>query len=411
MRKIVRIRAYYPNFFRDELIAYVALRLMRFFTDHQVQADIMGLSSEPSFCKSVNTGKTPSPHSAKPPFQGRIYRNAVPAGVVWALARRFFSHRQICSFAEWRFFRSLYPGDIIYLWPDVSVKLYRRLKAAGFTVVSERINTLLSNSRPILDEEFKALGLPPRHGLTPEAEEDELECMRLSDYIFSPSPGVADSIRNVGISSPKILSVSYGLEAHELFPTPLEQHEGRPVTALFVGTLCLRKGVHLLLKAWQKAGVDARLVFVGRVSEEVEGLFQTALETLENIEHTGFVDDLAPFYRDADFFVLPSLEEGSPLVSYLALGAGIPLLVSPMGGGGIVRHGVEGLIIDPHDEEKFAEAIQTMVKHKELRERMGKAAASRAPDFTWDRVARQRRNLLFSRLFKEGVPGGSGVEG
>ena len=401
MKTKVRIKAYYPNFFRDELIAYVALRLMRFFNDDHVRADVMGISSKPSFHKEIKSGVTSTHQFKGSPFRGCIYRNAVPAGIIWSLVQRLFSYKQICAFAEWRFFRSLRQGDIVYLWPGVSTRLYRLLKASGFIIISERINTLLANSRSIMNKEYKSQGLMPTHGLTEEAEQEELECMSLSDYIYSPSPGVTESIVNAGISPSKILSVSYGLEPHEICQIQQKTNVEKPVTALFVGTICLRKGAHLLLKAWKKAGANAQLVFVGRISEDVEILFRKALENLQNVTHVGFTDDLGPLYRKADFMILPSLEEGSPLVSYLALGAGIPLLVSPMGAGGIVRDGQEGMIIDPHDEEEFANAIRTMVNNKGLREKMGIAASSRAPYFTWDRVARRRRDLLFSKLFKE----------
>ena len=44
------------------------------------------------------------------------------------------------------------------------------------------------------------------------------------------------------------------------------------------------------------------------------------------------------------------MKEGSPLVTYMAFGAGLPLLVSPIGGGGVATNGEDAVVIDPHDE-------------------------------------------------------------
>lgn len=398
MYRRLRIRAFYPNFFGDQLIAYVSLRIMLYFNSPEVQADIMGYSSE----RSLRKYKAYKPHnpasSTLKPIQIRVYRDAIPPGFPWALVRRIFKQKHFHALAEWRFFTSLHKDDIIYLWPEASLKLHRRLKAAGFMIVSERINTLLLNSKRILDAEYEALGLPRNHTINQAAAEEERSCMRLSDFIFSPSPGVTQSLLDAGILPSKILQSSYGLEAHEIF-LPLEPNVATgPVTAIFVGSICVRKGIHLLLRAWAKAAVTARLIVVGQVFPEVEVLFREALQRHPDIKHVGFVSDLGPIYRDADFLILPSIEEGSPLVTYLALGAGIPSLVSPMGAGGIIDDGVEGIIIDPHDTDQLAQAIRTMVLDDKLRTRMGEAARAKAPRFVWEKVAVQRRDLLLSKL-------------
>lgn len=398
MRKAVRIKAYYPNYFGDDLIAYVSLRIVKYFNDERVRADVMGICSE----KSVRDFKRWKPRNTAredgKQVWRRIYRDAIPPGIIWAIARRLFDNAQINAIAEYRFFRTLRKGDIVYLWPGVSLNFYRKLHTSGFMIVSERINTLLSTSKRILDDEYSKLGIHPSHGLTSQAMHEELSCMRIADYIFSPSPSVTTSILEAGIPQTKVFSTSYGLESHEIFPARPSPGFERPITAIFVGTICVRKGIHLLLEAWIKADVEARLLIVGRISPEAESILDAALKTRSDIERIDFVDDLKPIYRNADFLILPSLEEGSPLVTYLALGASLPLVVSAMGAGGIVEHMREGFVIDPHDTEALAAAIRTMVHDKDLRTRMAASSGSRAAQYTWDRVAIARRDLLFSRL-------------
>lgn len=395
MREAARIRAFYPNYFADAAIVHVALRISGHFNDDSVTSDIMGICSDrtldryksKSFADDEITRTKAGPTSP-------LYRDAIPAGIIWAAARRIFSAGQIKDFAEWRFLAGLKAGDIAYLWPGSSLDLTRRAKERGCIVVCERVNTLLRTSKPILDAEFESLSLPVEHGLTEAAVAEELECMDLADFIFSPSPAVTKSIIDAGLPGCKILGTSYGLDPHEVF-TPSPHREGaRKTTALFAGRICVRKGVHLLIKAWEKADVDARLVIVGRIAPEMEAYFSSAIKDRTDIEYRAHVENLEPLYRDADFFVLPSLEEGSPLVSYLALGARLPLVVSPMGSGGIVDHDVDGFVVDPHDPDAFASAIRLMVVDGSLRDRMAAKAAVKASYYTWDLVSARRRAML-----------------
>ncbi len=392
-----RIRALYPNFFGDNLIAYVALRILLYFNGPDIRADVMGICSEDSvrdFKKKKRRALNP-PESAVRAF--RVYRDAIPPGIIWSVARRIFKGETLARFAEFRFLASLRPGDLVYAWPSASVWLYRKLKERGYTVVSERINTLVISSKRILDAEYEAIGLPPSsHGLTNGAVDDELACMNLSDYIFSPSPAVTESIVSAGIPRSKVLESSYGLRNTDILP-PRAATGGRsdtPVTAIFVGSVCVRKGIHLLLEAWNRSGVTAKLTVIGRVSPEVADMLAAAMSKNPNITHHDFMSDLKPVYAAADFFILPSLEEGSPLVTYLALGASLPLLVSPMGSGGVIEDGKEGMVIDPHDIDGFAQAIKLLVSDESIRRRMSAASGAKAPAYTWDKVAIRRLESL-----------------
>jgi len=398
MTKKTRLKLYYPNYFGDDLIAYVSLRIAMHCNNQRVQADVMGLSSDSSVIEFKKRKQLCPRTDSESPVKHRVYKDAIPSGLPWALMRRFLNLNQLYSISEQRFFHSLRRGDIAYLWPGASLSLYSKLKASGYCIVTERINTLLSNSKRVLDAEYAVLGLPLTHGLTSEAVDEELRCINISDYIFSPSPGVTASILEAGIPRSKILDSSYGLESTEIYDPPRYRPENKPVTAIFVGTICVRKGIHLLLQAWEKANMTGRLNIVGRVSPEARDMLTAALRRRPEIKHIDFVDDLEPIYRDADFLILPSLEEGSPLVSYLALGASLPLVVSPMGSGGIVENMVDGMIVDPHDIDALAGAIRTMSTDYDLRKKMSEAARAKAPLFTWDQVAHRRRDLLLSRL-------------
>ncbi len=375
------------------MIARVALRFARYLNDDDVRSDVMGISSGRSVRPFKRGFRAADGYSTGP-----VYRDAIPGGLVWSAATRILDAARIGAIADWRYSSSLRQGDVAYLWPGAPLPMYREARARGCIVVTERINTLVHTSHRILAEEHRALGLPPPRGFTEAAAADEREMMELADFIFSPSPAVRRSLLDAGIPESKILSTSYGLDPDEILGEGAADRGEGAVTAVFAGTICVRKGVHLLLEAWQRADVDGRLLVVGRVSDETKAFFSQKLSAHKGVVHLEFRKDLSRVLDEADFFVLPSLEEGSPLVTYLAMGASLPCVVSPMGAGGIVENGKQGLVVDPHRVSDVAAAIRALACDRTLRRSMAEAARATAPSYTWRRVGEQRRRMLLARL-------------
>ena len=208
---------------------------------------------------------------------------------------------------------------------------------------------------------------------------------------------MGDSLRECGIRDTKILDCSYGWDPGRFgFSTKrLPATEG--VTILFVGSIGMRKGAHLLLRAWSKAGVVGRLVLLGGMEPTIAHRCQVELAR-HDVVHIPYTNDPAPAFRSADIFAFPTLEEGSALVTYEALGNGLPVITSPIGAGVVVRHRLEGLVVDAHDENGWIEALRGLAGNAALRHSMGAAARSRATQFTWDKVAGQRYQLIRQAL-------------
>ena len=246
-----RVRAYFPNYFADASISMVASRIVMAFNAEGTRADLMGFSSDPSMAKYKRIIPPRDAESGEDVFLPPIYRDAFSPGVSWPFVRRLLSVARINALTERIFLSSLRKGDIAYLWPGASLGLYRAAKARGCAVVGERINTLLGTSKEILDAEFRSLGIDPCHGITRDHVAEELECLSVCDFVFSPSPEVTRSIASAGVPESKILKSSYGLRKSEVLDgAPARK---RRTTALFAGRICVRKGVHLLLRAWKAA--------------------------------------------------------------------------------------------------------------------------------------------------------------
>jgi glycosyltransferase involved in cell wall biosynthesis len=216
------------------------------------------------------------------------------------------------------------------------------------------------------------------------------------DFIFCPSPIVVKSFKEAGVSEDKLLLTTEGW-APERFPNyQFDKPPSEEVNVLFLGLACVRKGVHLLLQAWEKAGIKGKLTIFGRIEPAIA---QTCGHLLKrsDVVHFDHALDYSYAYRQADFFAFPSLEEGSALVIYEAMGHGLPILASPVGGGGVVRDGIEGIILESYDTDAWVEGLRKLSNSPDLRAKMGAAARKRALDLTWQQVAARRREQILQK--------------
>jgi glycosyltransferase involved in cell wall biosynthesis len=65
-----------------------------------------------------------------------------------------------------------------------------------------------------------------------------------------------------------------------------------------------------------------------------------------------------------------------------------------MGCGRLVRHGQEGLVVDPLDVDEIAEAITKLAEDPALRQTLARNARDRAQKFTWDKVGMRLYELF-----------------
>jgi glycosyltransferase involved in cell wall biosynthesis len=339
-----------------------------------------------------------SPSCRRPNLQEAIPRILKPLCYRSANAPR--------AITEKRFLQDLENFDAAYIWPDTSLSTIKAIKKRGIPIILERINCYQGKAKRILDDAYKRLGLNPRHLIKFEDILQEDTETDLADYIFCPSPEVKKSFKESGVPEHKLILTSYGWSP-ERFPNrtspKLPKEE---VTVLFVGKLCVRKGVHLLLRAWEKAGVKGKLVLCGKMEPEI---VETCGDILgrSDVVHLEHNHDISFAYREADIFAFPSLEEGGPMVTYEAMAHGLPVIASPMGAGSIMRDGIDGLIVEPYDQDGWVEALRKLAHSPSLRFYCGATARNRAAEFTWEKVGRRRAQALVNKLSRTLVTAGN----
>lgn len=162
---------------------------------------------------------------------------------------------------------------------------------------------------------------------------------------------------------------------------------------MFVGEILFRKGAHLALSAWEKADLPGELRFVGAIHPAMRALMAEHISS-GRVRHIPFTTNVAEQYRSADVLFFPTLEEGAPLVCYEAAGCGLPIITSSMGTARLVEHEVNGLVVDPHDEEALVEALRNLAADPAKREAMGNAAVASAGLRRWQDAAADRSAQL-----------------
>ena len=166
---------------------------------------------------------------------------------------------------------------------------------------------------------------------------------------------------------------------------------------LFVGRAAREKGLSVLLEAWRMAELPApanALVLAG--GAELSSLApagprresDAAIVALGALSATALRD----VYAACDVLVLPSIatatfREPWGLVVNEAMNRGLPVIVSDAVGaaaGGLVRDGVNGLVVPAGDGAALASAIQRLAGDQPLRARLGAQAAADVRAYTYD---------------------------
>src|SRR3954452_6635863 len=170
---------------------------------------------------------------------------------------------------------------------------------------------------------------------------------------------------------------------------PRTAREGEPLRILFVGQAVERKGLPLLLRAFEalREHVSCELTIVGASAEEIAPL----LLDPRGVVALGKVDEerKRAALRDADVLCAPSLGgESFGMVLTEAFASATPVVCSDLPGyADVVRDGQEGLLVPRGDATALAEALHELALDPGGRARMAASAAERAERYAWPRVS------------------------
>jgi glycosyltransferase involved in cell wall biosynthesis len=183
---------------------------------------------------------------------------------------------------------------------------------------------------------------------------------------------------------------------------------GRPVV-LFFGLLRPYKGLDVLLEAWRELGLGA----TGEAELWIVGMPRMDITPLRSAPPAGvrllprFLSDpeiLAVMTR-ASLVVLPYREIDQSGVAFTALGAGVPLLLSDVGGFPEIAATGAARAVPAGDSGALGEALGELLGDPAALARMGdRARAAAAGEFAWEPIAR-RTLALYASLLEGGSRG------
>jgi glycosyltransferase involved in cell wall biosynthesis len=144
-----------------------------------------------------------------------------------------------------------------------------------------------------------------------------------------------------------------------------------------------------------------RLLIVGQDNGIGESLRAEArgVGIADNIAWLGRRNDVADLLRAADIGVLASHEEGFSNSVLEGLAAGLPMVVTNVGGNReIVVDGVTGRIVPPHDPDRLGEALLDLATRPEERRALADAAQRRISDQFTMAACIEAYRTLYSEL-------------
>jgi glycosyltransferase involved in cell wall biosynthesis len=275
---------------------------------------------------------------------------------------------------------SLGHPDLVVAWSGAARKVLIAAKARGSVTILERGSTHIAHQDAILREEAARFG--QQGGVEPEDVRAELVEYSLADRIMVPSQFARRTFLARGFSPDKVLQVPYGADVSFFSPGPKHDDVFRIV---FVGAVCLRKGIPYLLEAVSRLKLpNSELVIAGNVSADVEPILKRHAGTYRAVGSLGRAE-VAALLRQGSVFVFPSLEEGLALALREALASGLPVIATPNSGAeDAIEDGREGFLVPPRDVDALCDRLERLYRDRALRDEMARQAEAGARRWTWD---------------------------
>jgi mannosylfructose-phosphate synthase len=212
-----------------------------------------------------------------------------------------------------------------------------------------------------------------------------------------------------GFEPPRVEFIPPGVDVHRFRPLyPGEDEETTKIALpekyiFMVSRIAAAKGHDLLLAAFARVldeFPDLHVVIAGGTEEpdeeeiEVlskierftkEGGMADRVHTVGGIRH----DDLPPYFRRSELFVLPARYEPFGMTALEAMACQVPAVVSTHAGiEENLTSGADCLLVDPLETEVLAEALCSLLRDRDLGKRLGAGGRETVREnFSWQAIA------------------------
>lgn len=300
--------------------------------------------------------------------------------------------------------------DLVHTWPLGALETLKAAARLKIPAVLERPNAHTKFAYEAVEKECARLGMTMPKGHEHSYQEDVLEKeeleYRIADQLLCPSDFVARTFLDRGFSRDRLARHQYGFDESRYRPLESRRDPRSGFTMLFVGGCAPRKGVHFALEAWLKSSASQSGTFL------IAGAFipgyQEKLSPLlahPSVKLLGHRTDIPELMQTSDVLVLPSIEEGSALVTSEARGSGCVLLVSEAAGA-ICKHMENALVHRVGDVDTLSEHITLLAQNRNLLQELRAASLSRVSEITWTAAGSRLLDVYRETIArKQGMPG------
>lgn len=186
--------------------------------------------------------------------------------------------------------------------------------------------------------------------------------------------GAREYLRGLAPALPVVIVRNTSVAA--VAPSP--RLEGGPLELLALGQLTPHKGIDVLIDALRlRPGLDCRLTVVGNGPERAR--LTAAAAGDERIVFTGAIapGDTRAAYERAQVFAFPTRQDVFGHVLTEAMSAGLPVVTTARAGAtaDLCVDGRNAVVVDGHDPERWAAAIDRLAGDAGLRARLGARAS------------------------------------
>ena len=283
--------------------------------------------------------------------------------------------------------RRIDDSDLVHGWSGSSDFVFRRAQQLGIPCVVERSSSHMLRQCELLREEY------PKYGMvwtetSSAAVDRELREYEMADQVFVPSKFVWDSFVEKDFPFKKLFKSNFGVNLDKFKYSRDSFNHHQPLQCIFTSARGVRKGLRYLTEAFSALAPNtATLVMVGG-QEPGMGAFLPKVAGVEIFGHVS-QEALLDYYKSADVFIHPSIEEGLALVQAQALAAGLALVCTTNTGGedllmlsgeepeliklGILKYPA-GFVVPACDGRAIQSCIELLAKDRELLEQMQREA-------------------------------------
>lgn len=211
----------------------------------------------------------------------------------------------------------------------------------------------------------------------------------LADKLLCPSEFVVRTFLEKGHHEEQLARHRYGYD-----PAAFHLDKPRPTTrdnplftVAYIGECSPLKGLHFALKAWLEsdASKNGKFYICGRFVSGYKQLLKQFL-VHPSVEYLGFVRHPAEVMRQSNTLIVPSLAEGSALVTYEGRACGCVLLVSEASGAPC-RHMYDALVHKVGDVDSLRQHIDMLASDKRLYQRLRNNSLAGLDELTWEKAA------------------------